>query len=726
MSGTSASDRPTKRQRGLAWDDDSDSDDIDSSPQKSHRLPVSFQPASTRHDPAKVLDTTHLSAAPLRPARRTFGDFEDGLGSIEHAAATNDRPSRHVPRLGHDGLSIADVPRPAVSGSVGKPAAVDIGLRAASGFGARMLAKMGYKTGEGLGKASTGITAPIEARVRTNTSAGLGNADIGSRGLRVQSASRDTRSTRDQPEKDSHSSRSESQRHILAAVSSGLDLPPAILSLVDGQRSAHEELNDTSLAIASRSASTGLAGLVRRWEAAQQKVQAIEKELVDLEQAYSKSGDCATALTASLTSVNVLAERAAADDSIVTPTLNVCERLEASGLAHLVPDLWLGALSPALEQGLERWRIERDPEWVPFDSMILPSSALDPLSIILRRSWLPKIVEYFDTPWSAYHGRLALLVWQSWQSLMIEDLRASFLQVIVSDNILRFLRDGLRAEDLRDWEAPDWLFEWLDLLDGDSDLHAVMAATVAARLSVQSLSDAPSPATLASLSWLERTSFHSTAIQPLITRLGQGLALLGRTESPGGPSRLAKQVETWLPVLGRERIRFAIARDFIPAWLSHLRSLLLENGDLDAIGQWYQAWADSIPRYLLVDAAVQAAMNLALGMMEDVLEGRSPRDAQLADHEAPLATDRAPSSRRHEHDATDVRQSLKQWCMQHGYSCSPLKDRFSDDGLPLYRIRAEAVGVVVWIRAGVMWTSSDDAHERPLSFEELKVLLDQR
>jgi tuftelin-interacting protein 11 len=109
--------------------------------------------------PAAVSIPATPSPAPSPSPAPPASEDPTVLGNLPSAFGGNSRPQRAFVR--HDTPQAPPPPKPSLS------ATESAHFRKLEGsFGARMLAKMGWETGTGLGAESTGIVAPIETKVR--------------------------------------------------------------------------------------------------------------------------------------------------------------------------------------------------------------------------------------------------------------------------------------------------------------------------------------------------------------------------------------------------------------------------------------------------------------------------------------------------------------------------------------------------------------------------------
>lgn len=624
---------------------------------------------------------------------------------------------------------------------------------APSAFAARMMAKMGYKEGQGLGATGHGRLAPIETQLRP-TGVGLGavaektkqarqeeRREAGLRGETVDDSSEEDRQKikeqRRNGSKTALPQKSSRPRYKTAAelqsAAEGLEIPNVLKSIIDATGEETRLLTSaaglmTSPMVPAETEATKLSRLAQResvafaeeWQALQQRRQYFEEQ--------------ETMLVGKSTVAE--SERNLLDDLLQTVNELKSMLLEPVGWEKLIEavertdkeETVVATIWPHFRQTMLEWDPLTDPVSCSSQLMLLregkivdrKSRTTTPWESMLHTYWLPPIRSAIAS-WNVYDPGPLLATIEAWQPILPAFLMANVVDRLVVDR----LKAALAAWKPRRGQPPEhWLLPWLPLLDQqhlDPQNPDGLLGAVKRRLKTHLASWNLDHGVFPGLSHWQEVLPHlcpELLVRHVLPRLAQYLD--AKFDVDPGDQQMAtlEKVLLWKSFFPRTVYGQLFADVFFPKWHHILYLWLVGEPNPSEIMQWYQWWKgqmaelqapgfNDLPMIAECWEKGLTIINVALDALEhdnDITSALKPlfQVADVADE----ATVDIPKAKEVPSEPTTFRDVVEDWCGDNGVLIFPLREAHVESGLPLFRITASASGkggCIAYLKGDVAW-----------------------
>lgn len=379
-------------------------------------------------------------------------------------------------------------------------------------FAARMMAKMGHREGQGLGKSGQGIVAPIRAQ-KVQAGSGLG---FGSQPERPQRPAKSLKENQQQKIRSGTSTPKlkappRKKYEVTAIESRGLHIPTSLKNIIDATGSEVKKLDSLSgystptseTARASTEEDKKKARLKRdlqlfadAWDGQLQEAEALEQERQqrrsEAEQ-YSRQTDLFQDLTATFERVSVDDSQEARPFDQVILRLRGIQTKYAEYIDPLeLSEIAVAALTQPLQSTILDWEDPlSDPRSTLVDQLQSLSSLLHlaktiqsrhrrrttPFESLLLKTIYPHIRDTLRTSWSVYDPIPAKTLLTTWcPSILPPWMLYKLLHEIVVPRLIEAIKKFKppkphSSNHKRRHNTPDiheWIFDWWTLLDDPS------------------------------------------------------------------------------------------------------------------------------------------------------------------------------------------------------------------------------------------------------------------
>jgi tuftelin-interacting protein 11 len=526
-------------------------------------------------------------------------------------------------------------------------------------FAAKMMAKMGYVAGQGLGSSGQGIINPIETKLRPQ-GAGLGavkektkqakeeaKREAARRGEVLEDSSEEERKRRKKAREkrklpggsgaSTPGSKPKTKYRTVAeieAAASGLEVPNVLKSLVDatgkerklltstsGLMTPTNEISDGESTKIAKRAKRDLEAFADAWSAETEKKKYIDAQELQLSgeiEATNQQIDRLRGLAKALDSLKLEGNGSLDEqwDEVVRNLeilqVEFNDRLHDYGL----PEAAVASIEPLFRRKIEEWEPLQDPEsLVSTLRRLLPILGVNDDQPAYRKSttffesmivtiWLPKVRTVLVNEWDVHEAKNAVKLVEGWNQVLPKFVYEQLLNQTIIPKLICAIKEWKPRSGRKHHiqAAPHkWLFEWLPLLDErQRDLKNTNGVMGEIRRKFRSTFDHwdVSRGLMEGLShWknLFQSDLDVILRHHLLPRLAKYLR--NRLEINPQEQDLAplEVVLKWKDFFNPHVMGELLVAEFFPKWHEVLHIWLISDPNYEEVGEWFSWWKEQIP-----------------------------------------------------------------------------------------------------------------------------------
>ena len=551
-------------------------------------------------------------------------------------------------------------------------------------FAAKMMAKMGYVAGHGLGSSGQGIINPIETKLRPQ-GAGLGavkektqqakeeaKREAARRGEVIEDSSEEERKRRRKAREkrrlqggsgtSTPGTKPKTKYRTVAdieAAADGLEVPDALKSLIDatgketrlltstsGLMTPTNEVSDGESTKIAKRAKRDLEAFADAWSAEMERKKYIDAQELQLSgeiEANNNAIDRTRAVTKALDGLN-LEGNGLLDEQWGEVVANLeilqvefSDRIEEYGLSEAA----VASLEPLFRRKMEEWEPLQDPEsLVSTLRRLLPilGASNDPpvhrkattfYESMIVTFWLPKVRTVLVNYWNVHEARSAVNLLESWNQILPKFVYDQLLTQTIVPKLISAIKDWKPRSNRKHHSHPaphKWLFEWLPLLSerqrNFKNANGVMGEV---RRKLRSTFDRwdVSRGLMEGLShWknLLQSDLDLILRNHLLPRLASHLRVDFEINPQEQDLGPLEDVLKWQDYLSPRVMGELLVAEFFPKWHDTLHLWLISDPNYEEVGEWFSWWKEQIPEAVRDLKPAADEWQKGLEMMELALE----------------------------------------------------------------------------------------------------------
>lgn len=614
------------------------------------------------------------------------------------------------------------------------------------GLGAKLLGKMGYVAGKGLGSDGSGIAEPIQQKLRPQ-GVGLGAVEEKTAATKRQEKARG-KDSRDSPKpRQPPKPRTVRVRDVYSTVSeleaTGMHVPQGLRDFVD-MRGPKPEVRSDFSSLASTPGSLddsesgedgGDHGLEYR------KVRAELSRLLDESQRlHARKQAAASELQQKTTELAVVdkdiklaegeiallenvAVAAKSADKTIDSIAGDIDTLQANHASNTTTESVVASVSRFFERAVASWDPLTDPvgfsvyleRWKPLLMRDTGRSRrrAGPYDSMMYHVWLPRMQSVLTNRWDVDMPASALVILEHWEPVVPQFVVRALLKRVVVTKLQRAL-DSWRPEATGAGPST-WLVPWLPHLGSLGDpLLATVRTRLASYLRKWRFGLALDTVSV----WhdvfgdKDFDSLISTALVPRI------IDLIKRNIAGFGTDAVSvvSQALELRPHVSSLQLDDVLDDAVFPAFVRHAEDLAYSK-KLIELADWLQLWWSVFNQHSFLSMpSVRIGMRRALDAVNKAL-GRQHRQPQAENtHAEPrVAPDANPS-----HQVT-FRDVVEHYCAANDLFFVSLRKAHETLGHPLYRVSTSpsGAGIRLYLHDDVVWIEPTGRPFEPISLDSL-------